>query len=844
MGIVYEAEDLELGRPVALKFLPESPSEDAAAIERFKREARAAASLNHPNICTIYDIGHHEGRTFIVMECLVGESLERRLRNGPVDVRHAIEFTIQITSALDLAHAKALIHRDIKPANFFLTTSGDAKILDFGLAKQVISDPAEFNKALTADQNLTRPGSAIGTVAYMAPEQARGEEIDPRADLFCLGAVLYEMITGRQAFMGATTALIHDAILNRHPAPCSQLNPAIPPELERITGKCMEKDPAMRYQSARDLQIDLKRLLAAMQSGGSTAAYSVGTAAGPGWRRWLPWIVAIALGAALAVLYFNRPAAPAARTFPFQIVPPEGTMAFAGIASPDKKTVAFTRISKENKYSIWLRPMDTLAMRELPGTDAAHNPFWSPDNRTLAFFADHKLKRISIDGGSPQILCDGEGGGGGIWTRQGEIIFESSGSIWRIAASASGGVANQWLKPDTGAGEASLHVAGLLPDGRVLVQAGSRDKRRLNAISLDFKGGGGLGANGLAEAGSDPWFADGYLLSVEDSNLVARPLDPAKMQFTGEPQRLAEQVEIFSLSGTGALVWRSLPQVIGRLSWLAERGQVLGAVGTPAAFDRPAMSYDNKRVAVGVLQSGKRDLWTVDLGREALSQLTWTGNIRFEPVWSHSGSKIFFTMGIDLYSVDSQGGSPAAVLKNPRTKKPMDTTPDDRYLIYQEHDGKVKWHIWAVDLQHPDDKPFPVTWSEFNEGEAKVSPDGHWVAYASEESGIMQTYIKPFPPVEKRWQVSVNGGMAPRWRADGRQLYFLYRDRHVMAVDLKLGSAVEVSKPRELFMARGLTNHSYDPSTDGKRFVMVLQDSEAAMPLNVISNWRDLLPQR
>ncbi len=828
MGEVWKARDTRLDRIVALKVSKELFS------ERFEREARVIASLNHPHIASLYDVGPN----YLVMEYVEGDPLR-----GPLPVAKAMQYAGQICDALDAAHKKGITHRDLKPANILVGKQG-IKLLDFGLAKvreeQAVSEET-ISKALTAQ------GAVLGTPQYMAPEQVEGKEADARSDIFSLGCVLYEMLTGRKAFGGKNASVIAAAILAKEPEPITGLDPAV----ERVVKACLAKDPDDRLQSPRDVKLAL---------GWSARPDSERAARG----NRLPWAVAIAMGLAfltVAWLYFRGSQPIAQRAIHFQIQAPE-KMKFADspeLVSPDGRTIVFEASSADGKSSLWVRPLDTDTARPLPGTERPGSWTWSPNSRSLAFFsdADKRLKRIEVAGGTPQTICALPLAILGTWNEAGDILFRApNGQFQRVPA--SGGVPSDVMKPDAGA-KWSPRDPTFLPDGRHFLFTngfwGDAPGPSIYAASLDGMDGRTLILEQAAAARFMPSMArsgiPGYLFyyGVDGTVLMARPFDPDSLKFSGDPVQISENVGRFSVShSAGVMLWSNQNPSLSQIVWLDGQGKTLDAIGTPGRISTLSLSPDGKRAAISRNQDGKNDVWTVDLARGAFSRLTLGETLKTYPIWSALHSRIFFSdydgavSGVsNLYSISADGGTKELVFRNSNRKIGTDLSRDERFLLYTENDMSSPRRfagIWAIALDG-DKKPFPVVRGEFGASEARFSPDGRWVAYVSDESGSVQVYIKRFPPTEQRWQVSTDLGAAPRWRADGKQLFYRVRRNRLLAVDLKLGATIEVSKPRELFTTPVQRLGDYEPTADGKRFLALIEDQTTAgtQSINVIVNW-------
>ncbi len=875
MGEVYKAKDTRLDRTVAIKVLPPHTAENLEARQRFEREARAVSSLNHPHICTLYDVGRQDATDFLVMEYLEGESLATRLASGPLPVDQALRYAVQISEALAEAHRHGVFHRDLKPGNVILTKSG-AKLLDFGLAKMREAVPgAAAGVTVGPTKDLTQAGSILGTVQYMAPEQLEGKDADARSDLFAFGAVLYEMLTGRKAFAGNSAASIIGAIMTSTPPAVSSVQP-VTPALDRIVQRCFAKDPDQRWQTAQDLASELKWL--AEGAGAATASIVLPPpSARPAASR-LPWAVAgvfcvLFLAAMTVAVVHFRETPPKARAIRFTVTPPEKTefqVTDMFSLSPDGEKLAFTTLGAEGKRLLYVRPLDSLSAQALPGTEGAFTPFWSPDSRYLAFFADGKLKKIDAQGGPPLTLCDAPNGRPGSWNRDGVILFRPSGGpLYRV--SAAGGEAKPVTTLDASRQETSHLWTQFLPDDRHFIylavspQAASTG---LYAGSLDSKETKFLVAANLNGAYTGPPAGapgPGYLLFLRGDTLMAQPFDAPKLALSGEPFPVAEQVQVgggtagtfnaarFSASANGTLAYRRGTGLgASEMVWLDRDGKRLGTVGEPADYSNPALSPDEKKLAVSRVdpQAKTRDIWIFDLERSTSSRLTFDPAEDLNPIWSPDGSRIAFTSERkgqrDIYQKLSNGtGEEELLLHSGERKSVEDWSADGRFVLYNF--GAVgRTVVQALPLAG-DRKSVTVLQAAAGAAEqAQLSPNGPWLAYRSTESGRSEIYVQRFsgagPNSGGKWQISTNGGQQARWRHDGKELFYLAADNKLMAVDVKADASVfQAGIPKPLFEVRVGTaarrNH-YVAAANGKRFLVVqLLEQAASAPITVVVNW-------
>ena len=784
MGEVYRARDTRLDRDVAVKVLPAIASADPERLRRFEQEARAAAALNHPNILALYDIGTHEGCPYLVSELLEGGTLRSSIGSG-MAVRKAIDCAIQMAHGLAAAHEKGIVHRDLKPDNVFVTSAGHVKILDFGLAKLIEAAPAAWTRqvsdsAVTQARPGTEPGMVLGTMGYMAPEQLRGQPADHRADLFAFGAVLYEMLSGQRAFAAGSAADTIGSILDRAPAELPIAERKIPPGLARIVERCLEKNPVARFQTASDLAFALEALSG---SAPSSEAVSPGTRGGvrvarPAWLVAGASFAAALLVAVPATLYL-QPAAPEPLVTRLDVVTPPTTEPFSFALSPDGRQLVFVANGEEGPQ-LWLRPLDQATAQPLAGTEGAAYPFWAPDNRALGFFANSRLKRVDLSGGPPQLLASAPGGRGGTWNADGVIVFAPNTTSGLMRVPATGGTPTAVTKLVTG--QASHRWPQFLADGRrvlFFVGLGQVQTRGVYVVSLD----GGEPVRVLsAEAAA--FAASGHLLHVSQGVLVAQPFDPDAASAPGDPQPVAQPVGVdatlslgaFSVS-TDVLAHRAGEASSRRqLSWFDRTGKIVGAVFP--ADDRglagPSLAPDGQRVAIYGVQQGNVDVWLTDVGRGVATRFTFDDAIDATPIWSPDGSRVVFRSSRngagDLFEKPASGaGNEQPLLVTPQSKSPLDWSRDGRVLLYAAQDDKTGSDLWALPLVG-DRKPFAVVQTNFDEMQGQFSPDARWLAYASNESGRFEIYVRPFPEAGGKWQVSTGGGTQPRWGRNGQEL--------------------------------------------------------------------------
>jgi Tol biopolymer transport system component/predicted Ser/Thr protein kinase len=859
MGEVYRATDTRLGRTVAIKVLPAHLSTAPEVRERFEREARAISSLSHAHICTLHDIGRHDGIDYLVMEYLEGETLATRLGRGPLPTDQVLRYGIETAEALDRAHRQGIVHRDLKPGNVMITKSG-AKLLDFGLAKfrppsavPVIS--SAFTSMPTEDRPLTTEGSIVGTFQYMSPEQLEGREPDARTDIFALGLVLYEMATGKKAFTGKSQASLIGAILHTEPPPISSVQPLTPPALDRVVRTCLAKDPDERWQSAHDIVSELKWI----REAGSQAGVAAPVAARRRGRERLAWAVAAA-GVAAAIAFASLWARGRTEPLVYQasILPPDKStldLASGGMTlAPNGRSVAFIARGTDGRAILWVRPLHGLTAQPLAGTSGATFPFWSPDSRFLGFFAEGKLKRIEASGGPPQTVADAPAARGGTWSRDGTIVFASSARDPLQRVAAGGGPVSPVSQLDVGKSEISHRFPCFLPDGRhflFLVQS-SRPEGRGIAIGALDSGDRTLLLPGIGAAAR--YAPPGYVLYFREATLLAQPFDAGHLRLTGEPVAVAEPVQnipvlglsAFSTSDNGVLAYQGGATAgLSQLTWVDRTGKVLETAWQPAGFFTPRLSHDGRRVAALVAdpQMGSNDIWTYDLSRRAATRFTFDPADEQGIVWSPDDTRILFASArqgtYDLYQKVATGaGSEEVLLSSDAPKFPSDWSSDGRFVVFAIDQAKTRRDIWVLSMA--DHKATPFLQTEAFEAGAQFSPDGRWISYTSDESARTELYVQPFPGPGGKWQVSSAGAGPARWRGDGRELFYVAPDRKLMAVEVKTEGGFEVGVPTPLFDTRMklAPGRQFDATADGKKFLLnAVNLEDAASPITLVINW-------
>jgi eukaryotic-like serine/threonine-protein kinase len=877
MGEVFLAEDSRLKRKVALKLLPAHFASDPDRVRRFEQEAQAVSALNHPNILTIYEVGESERHHFLVTEFIEGQTLRQQLNDGRLPVRAVLNVATQVVSALAAAHAAGIIHRDIKPENIMVRPDGVTKVLDFGLAKLTesgitTSEPAEKKAS-------TESGVVMGTIGYMSPEQVRGQKVDHRSDIFAVGVILYEMLSGQRAFTGDSAVEVMNAILKEEPPELAETNAKISPALDRIVRRCLEKKPEHRFQSASDLGFALSTLTT--PSGARLETNEVlpsvtGNLPATGKARLfgdvrLAWFAAVLLLLAMFGLLwgdFTRQPVASAVAGRFTIAAPEQVHELDAMAlSPDGRTLAFKAWSA-GKNQLWIRPLDSFTARALPGTvGSSGSPFWSPDSHWIAFRDVNKLKKIDLTDGTQQTICDVSStteGFGGTWNRAGDILIYYSSIIYRVPATGGTPV------PVPGFEQVrqgiTRRAVRFLPDGQhflYLATAPQQESPEIYLGSLDGKVNKPLLKTNSCAIYTTTAEGEGRLLFVRNGTLMAQSFDAKRLTLTGEPFRVAESVRVavgfrgdFSASDNGTLIY--VPRGVSestQLTWIDRTGKPLesvNAVGTDESLklsddEFPKLSADGRRVAIELADpNGNGDAYVLDLARGAKTRVTFDpGNDRY-PIWSPDGNHIVWlsTRGGErafYRKLASGGGQEELLLKSDVNFMPYDWSADGRFILYMRYPPQTRGDIWVLPLRG-DRQPIPFLQTPFHETRARFSPDGRWIAYMSNETGAYEIYVQPFPATGAKWQVSTKSGSNPQWRGDGKELYYHADDGKQIAVEVRSGKTFEPGVPQVLFdlrEARLVSNTNYAVAKDGQRFLFVTRPQLASADLHfvVVTNW-------
>jgi eukaryotic-like serine/threonine-protein kinase len=852
MGEVFSARDTRLERSVAIKILPAQLAQNAQFRLRFEREAKTISQLNHPHICTLCDVGEGsavEGEatfSYLVMELIEGESLADRLMRGPVALDDVLRYGIEIAEALDKAHRQGVIHRDLKPGNIMLTKSG-AKLLDFGLAKSMTVEVGADE--LTRQKALTAEGTIVGTFQYMAPEQLEGQEAGARTDIFALGCVLYEMATGHRAFDGKTKTSLIAAIVGGHPRPISEFQPLIPPALTHVVSRCLEKDPDDRWQSAHDVAEELKWI--------NTAGSQAGVPAPLMMRRrsrermaWtlLPIVALLAVAASWALLKYLEPrphAVESSVTAPrnFRISANDG----GAVISPDGSSLVMPLTDQKSNRSLWIRQLSGGAMRVLSGTEDGSYPFWSPNSRRIGFFASGKLKIVDAAGGVVQTIADAPNGRGGSWSQEGTIVFAPGIATGLMKISDGGGAAT----PATTLDKATTthRFPSFLPDGRHFLLY--TDAPSIAIGSLDSPGRVTLLRKENAAA---VYVASGHVLFWRDGFIVAQPFDVKHLVPRGDAVPIAEGVAasrgrgVFSASDDGTLVYQPGSASLNtQLIWVDRSGKDSGVVAPKAEFYSPKISHDQRKVAVDRTENGAGDIWLFDLVRNVSSRLTYDPANESSPVWSIDDKQLFFFRDekgtANIYQISAGGtGNSELVIASDNRKFPTDASRD--WLVLATFGANSD--IWTYSFADKKIKPWLAT--PFQEGCGELSPDGKWIAYQSDESGRLEIYVRAFPDSQEKWLISTDGGETPAWRGDGREIYYISRERKMMAAPISYEPKFDAGTPVVLFDApvrQAIPARQYDVSSDGKRFLLNREaEQEVIEPLTLVQNWIGRLARR
>ena len=873
MGEVYQAHDTKLGRDVAIKVLPEAFAHDPARLSRFQREAKMLASLNHPNIAAIYGLEEDARRNYLVMELVPGETLTERVkREGRIPVEEALAIAKQIAEALEAAHEKSIIHRDLKPANVKLTPEGKVKVLDFGLAKAFAGDESgsDPSNSPTLSQAATLQGVILGTAAYMSPEQARGKTVDKRTDLWALGCVLYELLTGKQAFHGEDITDILAAVVRAEPD-WSCLPETTPVTIRLLLRRCLQKDKTLRLRDAGDARIEIQDALSAPPSA-VTAAPAPGTRS---WHERLAWPTVAGVLALIAIAFavgfvLRAPKPPQ----PMRLSAEIGADASlytefgpAAILSPDGTRLALVATGSDRKQRIHIRSLDQLQATVLSGTENARDPFFSPDGQWIGFFADGKLKKIAVEGGAAVTLCDAPNDRGGSWGDDGSIVFtpDSRGALSKV--SSAGGAPQLLTTLDKQRGENTQRWPQVLPGSKAVLftsatvggtTAGFEDAD-IAVYSM---------ASGQRKKLQDGGFyarylPSGHVVYMHEGTLFAVPFDLKRLEGTGQPAPILEGVLTvpvyaaaqFSFSETGSLAY-----VPGRgrglnisIYWMDREGKFTPLRDAPGNYANPAFSPDGKRLALDISDGKRRDIWLYEWERDALTRLTFAGEANVSPVWTPDGQRIVYSLAekggmYNLWWIRSDGAGAAQRLTEGKSSQyGVSWRPDGKFLAFYELNPSTSFDVMTMPIEGDEKsgwkpgEPKPFVNSAFSELEPGFSPDGRWLAYQSSESGSYEVFVRPFPGPGGKWQISTGGGVLPKWSRNGKELFYRTLDGKIMVVTYTAtGDSLRADKPQlwspGQFTERGLTTYNFDLHPDGKRFaVLKTPGTEQTVAVNKVS---------
>jgi Tol biopolymer transport system component len=877
MGQVYLARDPRLGRDVAIKSLPDLSRADPDRIARFEREARILASLNHPHIAAIYGLEDVGATRYLILELVEGGTLMERLARGPLSAPEALSIACQVADALQAAHEKGIIHRDLKPGNIALTADGQVKVLDFGLAKAIESTP----ESPTGEFEATRSGVILGTAAYMSPEQARGLPLDKRADIWAFGCVLYELLTGRHPFSGASVSERITAILTQEPDWTALPGPSA---VQRLVRRCLQKEPRRRQQDIGDARIELEEA----QSGAAAAAPLKESspallASGVAARERAAWIVAgvsiLALIAALAIGRRDSPAGSPPQAYSASVLLPDLRLWGGGPSgrfalSPDGSRLAIAATDSSGITQLYVRPLNAQVAQPLAGTDGASFPFWSPDSRFVAFLAGGLLKKVDVSGGQTTTLCEATLSSTGAWGKGGVILFTPKGSSPLYRVPAAGGAPSPATTLDASAGDVQHWYPHFLPDGRHFLYfvvgsktQGFTDPRAVYVGSLDPSEPHKL----VLEGGTNAKYANDHLVYLRKGTLLAQPFDLERLELYGDAVPLVEQVQLagasagttgmagaISVSETGVLAYQAGLGIRSQLAWYDRSGKPIKLLGEPGDIADVSLSPDDTRAAVSLLDAalGTRDVWTYDIARGLPERLTFDPGDDFAPIWSRPhGERIVYSSrrqgAIHLYETGARpGGSEQLVFEDALGKFASHWSYDGRFIAYVGGGGIIgRSDLWILPL-FGDRKAYAFLEKTYPESQPQFSPDGRWVAYMTMESGRPQVYVRPFSGPGDQWPVSPAGGGWPRWRRDQKELFYVAPDGKIMAAAVAVNQGRFTSgNPSVALDARirsvtRLDAYQYDVASDGQRFILnAFVDGATDPPITLLVNWPAKLKQ-
>jgi len=882
MGEVYQAHDTKLGRDVAIKVLPEAFAHDPERLSRFQREAKMLAALNHSNIATIFGLEQFNSTSYLVMELVPGETLQQRIkREGAIPIDEALAIAKQISEALEAAHEKGIIHRDLKPANVKVTPEGKVKVLDFGLAKAFEGDKSgsDPSNSPTLSQAATLQGVILGTAAYMSPEQARGKSVDKRTDIWAFGCVLYELLTGKQAFHGEDITEILAAVVKSEPD-WAALPAAMPGKGRDLLRHCLQKDNRLRLRDAGDAQIEIQDALTA-------PAVTVAATAAPttrGWRGRVAWAAAgvfVLTAIAFAIGFVLRTPNPPQQMRLIAEIGADASLYTAfgpsAILSPDGTRLAFLASGADQKRRIYVRSLDQLQATALSGTENATDPFFSPDGQWIGFFADGKLKKISVQGGAAVTLCDVANERGGSWGADGTIVFTPDLQVPLSKVSSAGGTPRPLTTLDKQTGEITQRWPQVLPGGKaVLFASGTHPSSYEDSDIVVYSMASGQRKTVQRGGSYARYLPSGHVVYIHEGALFAVPLDLKRLEVTGQPALILEGVVTaptnggaqFSFSETGNLVYvegRAGGQNVS-IYWMDHQGKFMPLRETPGFYYNLAFSPDGKRLALEIFDGKRRDIWVYEWERDGLTRLTFAGELNENPIWTPDGQRIAYSSQekggtINLWWIRADGAGDAQRLTESKSLHYAGSwRPDGKVLAFsQQSPGATDFDILTLPIEgdeksgwKPGD-PKPFVNSAFSEREPAFSPDGRWLAYESNESGSYEVYVRPFPGPGGKWQISTGGGVFPEWFRNGKELFYRTPDSKIMVVTYTgSGDSFHADKPQlwspGQFTDRGLGNLNFDLHPDGKRFAVLKApgtgQTAAVNKLNFIFNFFEELRRR
>ena len=864
MGEVYRAQDGRLGCDVALKFLPDALAQDRERLARFEREAQLLAALNHTHIAAIHGLEEANGQRFLVLEYVPGPTLADRVAAGPVPVEEALELCRQIAEALEAAHEKGIIHRDLKPANVKVTPEGHVKVLDFGLAKTADSGTGfDSSNSPTLTATPTRTGVIMGTAAYMSPEQARGRAADRRADIWGFGCLLYELLTGKMAFPGETVTDMLAAIVKSEPD-WGLLPAETPASIHRLLRRCLTKDAKQRLRDIGEARIVIEETLAGAAEPAEVSPARA-TAPQPALVWALAGIAAISLAVAAWSLFRSAPAPPRPVARFTLHLPPNTTMAQSyrpSVAiSPDGARIAFVAV-RNTSPMIFVRELNRQDATPLAGTEGGTGPFFSPDGQWVGFIASSKLKKAPVGGGPVVTVQDVPDSRGASWGPDGSIVLSPTITSALLRVPAAGGTPQPLLPLDTKLGEASQRWPELLPDGKALVY---------NATI----GGTGVSVNHVVAASLETgvrhilvrgalaphYVPPGYLVFVQDGTVMCAPFDAKRLELTGPPVAVLDDVRVnmtsgaveFSVSREGSIVYLPGGGPIGRTPiWVDRKGAVKVIPAPPQGYESPRISPDGQRVAFAA-RGANVDIWVYDLARGTPTRLTFDEGEDETPAWTPDGKRIAFSAlrgtrrQILWKPADGSGSEEVLLDTDPAHHVHVSSiSRDGRVLLFTQVSEGQSTDIWMLPLDG-DRKPRPLLHGAPTEDWPALSPDGHWLAYISNELGHEEVYVVAFPDLNGKWQVSNDGGVEPVWSRDGKEIFYRNADKF-MAVSIQTRPAFSPGTPRLLFQnaaERGsISRPNFDAASDGQRFLMLQPPQSGPTEFNIVLNWAEELKQR